>query len=180
MSSTEKDARLGYLQHVIDGLEVASPDRLHGTVRLAPLAGLSFPMLQILADMNDTAIDAGPVADLAALQRLRTLTTRRVVAEQQDMRSAPAGAIRSPDADERRVRGELMTVEVLLLGAPERLLGLAVERLRAVASKDLTAGQRHLRDAVVADLDRGDVDAALLPLRSLLVDCGVRPLPVAG
>ncbi len=174
--------RLGYLQRMLDDLDNASPDSLHGAAHIVPLAGIEFPMLPLLAEANDAAIEAGTAADLDELARLQQLTRSRLVAEAE--RIADGAAV----SDERghdeivaelRARGEVMTAEVLLLGAPARLGSVAAARLRAIPDAQLSQRQSELIRLAVGQLVSGDPRAASVELRSLVEEFGLRPLSPA-
>lgn len=174
--------RLGYLRHIIADLDVASPDTLHGAAHLAPLAGIELPMLQILADLNDAVIEAGPAADLDELARVRKLTRARLVAEGGRLaETADAPDARQPDevVAQLRSRGEVMTAEIAVLGAPERLGPMIASRLRAgAAAAHLLASQHELLGLVAGHLEAGDHDAARVVMRPLLEAFGVGELEV--
>jgi hypothetical protein len=170
--------RLGYLRHMIADVELASPDTLHGAAHLAPLTGIEFPMLQILADLNDAAIEAGAAADLDELARLRQLTTARLHAESDRITTAdPAdGGAHEQIVARLRAYGEVLTAEVLLVGAPDRFAALAMARLRDIDVATMSAREGDLVSLVAAHLEADDLGAALVVLRSLVEEFGARPL----
>lgn len=198
--------RRGYLERVLDNVRIASPDGLHGAASLAPLAGLDFPALHLLADANDAAIAAGAAADLGWLSRLRRLTEARLSAELAELAElAKAASPRHGVATGQRggthaerlawlaLRGELWTAEVLL-GAGGGAIASIAPRLRRVVE----ARGAHLPVEVlplVADVvsrlegmparragssiaaGAGDARPSFLEIAGpLAVACGVEPL----
>jgi hypothetical protein len=181
--------RLGYLANVVAALDISSPDSLHGAAHYLPLTGLELPMLGMLADLNDAAIDAGMAADLDELSRVRALTRRRVVAEIERLRSE----VYRPDLqtgdhqeklDELRWRGEAMTAEIALRGAADTFAQRIAARLRAASNDDAAREGAHpralLAQRIVAALEDHDLSRARAGVSSLLEALSVRPLDLPG
>lgn len=177
--------RLGYLAHMIADLEVASPDALHEAAHLAPLTGIEFPALELLADLNDEAIDAGTRADLAELGRVRAMVAARLAAERARLSGDGAGSgssVKSP-AEPRadtiariRLAGEVMTAEALLVAAPDRFASRIAQRLHALDASRLSAREAELAGLIAGHIDSGDVGAALVVVRVLLDELGIAAL----
>jgi len=174
--------RLGYLRHIIANLDIASPDGLHGAAHLAPLAGLDLPVLDMLADLNDAAIEAGAAADLDRLERVRRRTRNRLVAEAARLADEILRAPAAPDGSRAEIlarlalRGEVMTAEILLVephtaAATASRLASFVEKHGAHIPE---ASRRQVQQAAEA-LGAGPSDVSV-PLRALLDVGGVPPL----
>ncbi len=175
--------RLGYLRHMIANLEIASPDTLHGAAHLAPLAGLDLPVLDILADMNDAAIEAGAAADLALLARVRRLSSDRLVTEADRLAEEVRHGKAAPEGSREEIlallalRGEIMTAEILLSADPPRTRSIA-SRLADVAeirgAHIPALARQRVREAI--DMLRSNATAITASLRALLDAVGVSPL----
>ena len=129
--------QLGYLTHAIEAIDIGSPDSLHGAAHYAPLTGLHLPILDLLADYNDSVIEAGHFANIDALKRMRSLTRQRLVAEQARL-EAEGAPVATDDADFTRIlneirwRGEAITAEIALAIDLEPMRVAIAEQLRSL------------------------------------------------
>ncbi len=179
------DERLGYLRHIAAGLEVASPDQLHGAAHLAPLTGLELPFLDLVADLNDVAIAGGAEVDLDELDRVLVASRERIALELERLDRSehqPAASPPGPSRDARlaqvRLQGVAMTVEVVFVAEAASLREPLLARLdRALDEVDAPqGGDRDDVTAITEDLRRGRDGAALARTRSLLTALGIEPL----
>jgi hypothetical protein len=176
------EERHGYLEQVLWGIDVGSPDALHGAAHDAPLTGLDLPFLDLLADLNDEMIEAGLQADLPALARVRELARRRVLAELDALPEVALAPGDDVDAalDRVRLAGEAMTAEIALGGAPDQLGPIVAARLRTALDDVPGDPGERWRDeaaAIVEALEAGDAERARSSCGALLAELGVAPLP---